>query len=142
MNISPLFRCILFGDKFHKVREEIITETKNTMLFHFHNNIWIVDVLSIAGLCGVVVLERDVVRACCGKIMFGLRQSKDQEATRFVMCTCRRRWEVKIQGSNQTITIRPPQVNKVTCSYDFKVTDGNAVYFIKKYIPIIIKVSM
>ena len=67
---------------------------------------------------------------------------KDIDATRFVMRACRTRWEVKIQGSNQTITIRPPKVNKVTCSYDFKVTDGNAAYFIKEYFPIRIKVSM
>ena len=142
INLSPLVRCILFGDKFNKVREEIITETKNTVLLHFHSNIRIVEVLSIAGLCGVVVLERDVVRTCCGKIIFGLRQSMDQEATGFVMRTCRRRWVVKIQGSNQTITIRPPQINKVTCTYDFKGTDGNAAYFIKEYFPIRIKVSM
>ena len=142
INMSPLVRCILFGDKFHKVREEIITETKNTVLLHFHSNVRIVHVLSIAGLCGVRVLERDVVKTCCGKVIFGLRRSKDQEATGFVMRTCRRRWVVKIQGSNQTINIRPPQVNKMTCRYDFKITDGNAIYFIKEYIPIRIKVSM
>ena len=49
---------------------------------------------------------------------------------------------VKIQGSNETITIRPPQVNKMTCSYDFRGTVENAVYFIKEYFPIRIKISM
>ena len=112
------------------------------MLLHFHNNVRIVHVLSIAGLCSVQVLERDVVKTCCGKVIFGLRQSKDQEATGFVMRTCRRRWVVKIQGSNQTINIQLPQVNKITYRYNFKITDGNAMYFIKEYIPIRIKVSM
>ena len=142
INLSPLVRCILFGDKFHKVREEIVAETKKTVLLHFHSNIRIVEVLSIVGLCGVVVSDREVVKTCCGKIIFGLRQSMDQEVTGFVMRTCRRRWVVKIQGSNETITIRPPQVNKMTCSYDFKGTVGNAVYFIKEYFPIRIKISM
>ena len=49
---------------------------------------------------------------------------------------------VKIQGSNQTINIQLPQVNKITYRYNFKITDGNAMYFIKEYIPIRIKVSM
>ena len=141
--LSPLVRRVLFGQDFQKVMGNIIYMTKKVVLLHLHSNREVIRILSVAGLCGVLHDEgEDRVNSCCGKIIFGYRHDNSKEATGYVMRVNRRRWEVKMQGSNESILIRPPIVNKRTSQYLIKPTDGNHIYFVKEYSPIRIKISM
>lgn len=140
--LSPLVRCVLFGTDFVKVKNNIISRSKNVVLLHFHTNQRVKEIFTVAGLCGVEVVKNDRVSTCCGKVILGYRRNRSEEVAGFVTRMQRRRWEVKLEGSNELVTIIAPKINKNNGQYDIRITDGNNTFQIVEYAPVRVKISM
>ena len=84
-------------------------------------------------------INNDMVSTCCGKILLGYRQDRCEEAGGVVIWMRRLRWEVRLQGSNEVITIIPSKINKNTGEYDIVIKDGNNTFQMIEYAPVRVK---
>ena len=100
------------------------------------------EIFTVAGLCGVEVVKNDRVSTCCGKVILGYRRNRSEEIAGFVTRMRRRRWEVKLEGSNELVTIIAPKINENNGQYDIRITDGNDTFLIVEYAPVRVKMSM
>ena len=49
---------------------------------------------------------------------------------------------MRLEGSNELVTIIPPKINKNTGQYDIQIKDGNNTFQIIEYAPVRVKVAM